>query len=435
MSCKPGTLLTENFESYPTLNPFLKLPLMQFVGLFIFYTAQAIVPLNPKRVFKVTYHLLSCVYDNITGPFLPSILQYGWHKLSTERKPSSVRRNVRYGTRPRNRLDVYLPDRVSTTVLKNSPTMPVPTNTTMHTPSTHENPVIILISTSWSAGNKSTCMPVAHNLQSQGYVVVVPDITLYPKGKIAEMVADIQQQFHGDPSQIYLLGHAAGALICALTIVHDVCASLDVLPPNPTEVNLPIWDNAIRRTPMPRVQGLILFSGNYDVIYYYAYLYQKGLEQVHAMPRVMGNSSETFLQCSPTYLLQHALAQSTKRDQLKMLLPRKILLIHGGQDAFNPPVATRTFFDLLVSSGVPSVQLKLYENERHISPRIDLIVPTKRLCAILIEDIAECCKAATGAVMMRGCLKEDDNSQKKVEDKDNIGIKPVQEGTGIRVLG
>ncbi|CAG8456363.1 3991_t:CDS:10 [Paraglomus brasilianum] len=397
--------------------------------------AQAIVPLNPKRVFKVTYHLLSCVYDNITGPFLPSILQYGWHKLSTERKPSSVRRNIRYGTRPRNRLDVYLPDRVSTTVLKNSPTMPVPTNTTMHTPSTHENPVIILISTSWSAGNKSTCMPVAHNLQSQGYVVVVPDITLYPRGKIAEMVADIQQQFHGDPSQIYLLGHAAGALICALTIVHDVCASLDVLPPNTTEVNLPIWDNAIRRTPMPRVQGLILFSGNYDVIYYYAYLFQKGLEQVHAMPRVMGNSSETFLQCSPTYLLQHALAQSTKRDQLKMLLPRKILLIHGGQDAFNPPVATRTFFDLLVSSGVPSVQLKLYENERHISPRIDLIVPTKRLCAILIEDIAECCKAATGAVMMRGCLKEDDNNQRKVDGKDNIGIKPVQEGTGIRVLG
>jgi len=105
------------------------------------------------------------------------------------------------------------------------------------------------------------------------------------------------------------------------------------------------------------------------------------------------------------------------------------------QDAFNPPVATRTFFDLLVSSGVPSVQLKLYENERHISPRIDLIVPTKRLCAILIEDIAECCKAATGAVMMRGCLKEDDNNQRKVDGKDNIGIKPVQEGTGIRVLG
>src|SRR5690349_10579838 len=91
------------------------------------------------------------------------------------------------------------------------------------------------------------------------------------------------------------------------------------------------------------------------------------------------------------------------------------------QDAFNLPVATRTFFDLLVSAGVPSVQLKLYENDRHISPRIDLIVPTKRLCAILIEDIAECCKAATGAVMMRGCLKEhDSSSQSKFDEKDNI---------------
>ncbi len=66
------------------------------------------------------------------------------------------------------------------------------------------------------------------------------------------------RSFRGDPSQIYLMGHGAGSLLSALTIVHDVCASLNVLPLNKSSVNIPKWNNDIRRTGIPRVNGLIL---------------------------------------------------------------------------------------------------------------------------------------------------------------------------------
>ncbi|CAG8464509.1 1868_t:CDS:2, partial [Ambispora gerdemannii] len=380
---------------------------------------QPLVPLSPWRVFKVTLYLLTYLYENLTGPFIPSIVQYCWHKLSSNRKRTSV----------------------STTVIKNSkrftegilhPNLPIP--------NAHqsESPVIILICTSWNSGNKSTCMPVAHNLQSQGYVVVVPNITLYPQGKIAEIVFDVQQvihwthshirQFRGDPSQIYLMGHSAGALLAALTVIHDACATLGVMPLNTTHVNIPVWDNVSRRTSLPRVQGLILFSGTYDITYYYAYLHHKGLEQVHAVPRVMGNTPETFLQCSPTFLLNHALNHIKDKDRLKMTLPRKVLLIHGAKDSFNPPTSTRNFYDLLVAAGIPSVQLKIYENQNHISPRIDLIVPTKRLCVLLLEDIKDCCLGQAGIVMMGGKLRE-----KKEESDHEEYVMDNEEGERVTI--
>jgi len=247
-------------------------------------------------------------------------------------------------------------------------------------------------------------MPVAHNLQSQGYIVIVPDITIYPIGKIADMVSDIQRciywahthirSFRGDPSQIYLMGHGAGSILSALTVIHDACAALNVLPPNSTDVNIPLWDNNIRKTGLPRVHGLILFSGVYDITYYYAYLYKKGLEQVHTLPRVMGNKSDAFLQCSPAYLLNYALNNVHNREQLKMLLPRKVVLFHGDQDTFNPVMTTHNFYSLLSSVGIPSVKLNIYDHVKHIDPKIDLIVPTRTLCVKILKDVKECCNVS-----------------------------------------
>ncbi|RIA95424.1 Alpha/Beta hydrolase protein [Glomus cerebriforme] len=389
--------------------------------------SQPKVPLNPVRVYKVTSYLLICIYENLTGPFIPSILQYGWHKLSSEgKKKPSVRKNIRYGPKPRNRLDVYHPNHVSSKNKRYNDHMghSAPNSSQQQT----DIPVIIFIGTSWNSGNKDTCMPVAHNLQSQGYIVIVPDITIYPIGKIADMVEDIQRcifwththirSFRGDPSQIYLMGHGAGSLLSALTIIHDVCATLNVLPPNNTSIKIPLWDNNIRRTELPRVHGLILFSGVYDITYYYAYLYKKGLEQVHALPRVMGNKPDAFLQCSPSYLLNHALNNIHNREQLKMLLPRKVVLFHGDQqDTFNPVTTTHNFCSLLESAGIPSVKLNIYDHIKHISPKIDLIVPTRPLCINLLKDIKECCKGQ--GVMIGGQLKD----EKEMTNKDKTKIR------------
>jgi len=258
--------------------------------------SQPIVPFNPKRVYKVSRYAINRFYENVTGPFLPSIIQYGWHKLSSERIESFTAKNIVYGPRPRNRLDVYVPNRLPTATLKGHHHE----ENLLFANNNNESPVIIFIGNSWNSGNKATCMPFANNLQNQGYVVVVPDITLYPQGKISEMVSDVQnciywthshiRQYKGDPSQIYLMGHSAGALISALTVIHNICATLHVLPFNNSSIHLPVFNNnPFKRSELPRIAGLMLFSGVYDVTYYYAYLHDMGLEQVHAMPRVMGN--------------------------------------------------------------------------------------------------------------------------------------------------
>ncbi|CAJ0911790.1 1963_t:CDS:2, partial [Entrophospora sp. SA101] len=38
--------------------------------------SQPIVPFNPKRVYKVARYVINSFYENVTGPFLPSIIQY-----------------------------------------------------------------------------------------------------------------------------------------------------------------------------------------------------------------------------------------------------------------------------------------------------------------------------------------------------------------------
>ncbi|CAG8530031.1 4350_t:CDS:2 [Diversispora eburnea] len=367
-----------------------------YVGLFTFFTvniesaqtdappSQSKVPFSPIRVYKVTLYLLNYLYEMITE-FIPSMLEYFWHRLSSQRMKIS-NNDHRYGPNRSNKLDVYSNDRMT------------------------GSPVIIFINT----GIRASSVPIAQNLHKQGYVVVVPDITLYPKGKITEMVADVQhcifwtstriRKYGGDPSQIYLMGHSTGVLISALTVIHDVCSSLNILPINNSEVQIPIWDKGIR---LPRLQGLIFFSGIYDVTYYYAYLHHLGLEQIHSMPRVMGNTPESLLQCSPSYLLNHALNNMRDRlDELTNLLPKKVLLIHGAQDTINPPVSTQNFFYLLESVGISSVQLKIYENTKYINPLKDLIIPNKKLCKLLSEDIKECCQNNNNLVIMNEYLNE-----------------------------
>ncbi|CAG8477526.1 6061_t:CDS:2 [Acaulospora colombiana] len=327
--------------------------------------SQPLVPLNPNRVYKVTRYLLICLYENLTGPLIPSVLQYVRDKLSSKRRTISAKKNVKYGPKERNRLDIYYPDRGST---KDN--------------SRAGFPVIILISTSWNSGNRATCIPVAENLISQRYVVVVPDITLYPEGKISEMVADVQQcmfwtsarirQYRGDPSQIYLMGHAAGAVLSALTVIHHACATLRLLPPNNTRLHLPVWNETAK----------------------------KGLEHVHAMPRVMGNTAESLRQCSPAHLIHNVLMSTQKYEKFRKLLPEKTVLIHGANDTFNPSITARNFYYLLNSMGV-SVQFKIYKDIKHISPRIDLIAPSKKLCTLLLDDIRECCQMSDDPIVKK----------------------------------
>ncbi|CAG8670786.1 3764_t:CDS:2, partial [Paraglomus occultum] len=74
--------------------------------------------------------------------------------------------------------------------------------------------------------SKSLYSLLALRLRSMGYVVVVPNFTLYPQGKVEDMLSDLKrvlvwtkehiQNYHGDPKDIYMMGHSSGAHLSAL---------------------------------------------------------------------------------------------------------------------------------------------------------------------------------------------------------------------------
>ncbi|KAI8836831.1 Alpha/Beta hydrolase protein [Chytridium lagenaria] len=183
-----------------------------------------ILPLHPYRVFKINAAFLITSSD-----------YYSDHK------------DIHYvKTKPHLTLDIHC----SETIGEGTPLRPV---------------IIFIYGGAWSSGNKSMYIPLAETLQEAGYVVVVPNYSTFPKGKIGDMVYDIAHAIHwtygGDSSQIHLMGHSAGAHLCALTVIHDMVAYIENGFPNenlkvPRLSNLPVLEDCL-----PQIQGLILLAG------------------------------------------------------------------------------------------------------------------------------------------------------------------------------
>lgn len=121
--------------------------------------------------------------------------------------------NIRYGPHPQNQLDLYLP-----------PTQPQTGDETLQRPV-----VIFFYGGCWGAClrfYKSDYRFVAQSLAAAGYVVVIPDYRHYPAVKfpaimddataVVEWVSVNIEQYGGDPNQLFLMGHSAGAQMAAL---------------------------------------------------------------------------------------------------------------------------------------------------------------------------------------------------------------------------
>ncbi|KAF9153332.1 hypothetical protein DFQ26_000614, partial [Actinomortierella ambigua] len=334
--------------------------------------------------------------------------------------------NINYGS-GKNVLDVYIGDSSATS----NPSSPLVDDDagSDHTVESNGGPVIIYVyGGAWDSGHKSMLMPMAQNLANQGYIVVVPDYTHYPAGKIEDMVKDIQEaivwttvnitRYGGDPSNIYLMGSGSGAHIASLAVIKDAIDQLDGASPPTVEtdvtpvVNLPAWpetsDNSNRQYQLPlhpltnngvqlkeRVHGLILFSGVFDITFYYAYLHKRGIEEVSAMPRVMHRSPNNYLACSPSWLLATANATLERPELLERVLPKSILIIHGEYDRLIPAQSSQTFFELLCSAEIPNTKYKLFKGQGHLDPAIDLILPSNRLTAKLLSELAKVIRPAS----------------------------------------
>ena len=122
----------------------------------------------------------------------------------------TTRTGLAYGSGPRQRLDVYMPD------------------------GPHDAPrpiVVFFYGGSWKSGDRDMYAFLGEALTSLGYITVVPDYTLYPEARFPEFVEDGAQavawvrerasDFGGDADRLIIAGHSAGAHIAMLLLLDE----------------------------------------------------------------------------------------------------------------------------------------------------------------------------------------------------------------------
>jgi acetyl esterase/lipase len=271
-----------------------------------------------------------------------------------------------------------------------------------------------------------------------GYIAVIPDYTTFPRGLSKEMEEDIQlaiqwtqehcETYGGDPSQIYLMGHSAGAHLCSLTIIKDCVRQWmntarkerqELIKESPVLAGLLQEHASHDKTslesdmghvrPLLRLRGLILCSGVYDISAHLEHEKIRGVEEVSAMSRVMGNSLLSFGMNSPSMILQeiarslsshsfstYSETSSTFSDKtivdgslqldvhlnhFRSLLPEKMLVIHGEDDRTVPASSSmrlHSALQSLLSTPSESVRLHVISNMMHQAPIVGKFVERPR---------------------------------------------------------
>lgn len=145
------------------------------------------------------------------------------------------RADIAYGADPRQRLDLYIPDK----------------------PDPERRVVVFFYGGSWTSGDRKDFLFVGQALAAAGFLVVIPDYRLSPNPRFPGFVEDGAQAMRwvqdniaahgGDASRLFLSGHSAGAHI-ALMLAADT-----------------LWLRAagFDRT---RLKGVIGIAGPYDFL-------------------------------------------------------------------------------------------------------------------------------------------------------------------------
>ena len=118
--------------------------------------------------------------------------------------------------------------------------------------------VVFFYGGSWQGGDKATYRFVAATLARRGYIAVVPDYRTFPEVRFPDFLRDSARavrwarsnavRFGGDPRQIYLMGHSAGAYNAAMLTFDGR------------------WLAQVGLSPRHDIAGLIGLAGPYDFL-------------------------------------------------------------------------------------------------------------------------------------------------------------------------
>ena len=211
--------------------------------------------------------------------------------------------DIAYGTDPRQKLDLYRPDK----------------------PRGDDKTVIFFYGGSWDSGSKNDYLFVAQALAANGYTVVIPDYRLYPAVRFPAFIDDGARVVRwtadrAGTDKVFVMGHSAGAHIALMRA------------PNPPSLAAA----GVERT---KLGGAIGLAGPYD------FLPLKSAKLIE----IFGGANNPQIEAI-TFA--------------KAPLPAA-LLIHGTADTTVYPRNSQNLAAAWRAAGAP-VELKLYPDVGHI---------------------------------------------------------------------
>ncbi len=205
---------------------------------------------------------------------------------------------------------------------------------------------------SWTDGSKELYRFVGAALANAGYLAVLPDYGVYPSVKFPTFMEDgaravawtVQhaRDYGGDPTQIFLMGHSAGAHIAALL-------ALDYRYLRGANVD------------MKRIRGLIGLSGPY------------ALRPTDAPLNVIFAAPYTPADWQP---VRYVSAQSPPA-----------LLFHGVDDSVVRASHTQALDAAYVKAGVPA-EVHLYPQRKHADTVAALSIPARNRLPVLEQVVS-----------------------------------------------
>ncbi|KAL3141616.1 hypothetical protein ABBQ32_004856 [Trebouxia sp. C0010 RCD-2024] len=241
-------------------------------------------------------------------------------------KPSvTICRDVPYATKPRTVMDIYVP----------SQTFHPPTSTTQQaiqntakTSGHHVSeqgvaeskqlPVALFCHGGvWATGAKWHYAPMAKQVAQAGVLTCVLQYSLYPDALAPQMVDELSQaltwtfnnisQHGGNPNQVSLVGHSAGAQMCAMALLHRAKALSKYKQSH--EGSSKSGQGLAQDTQLPAhvrmPANFIGMAGVYDIETHYQYEYGRGVAELSTMKRAMGGRLK-FPTQSPALILNAA---------------------------------------------------------------------------------------------------------------------------------
>jgi acetyl esterase/lipase len=255
-----------------------------------------------------------------------------------------IAKDIAYGDRARQTLDVYWPPDVEGKQL----------------------PVLLFVhGGSWNWGDKTLYPLVGARFTARGFVVVVINYSLYPEASFPAFVEDAAaaiawtarhiDAYHGDPGRLFIAGHSSGGHILSLVALDDRYLAAHGLT-----------RHALR--------GLVAISAPTDLAALQRHLEaHPDVASVENLQAVMGGAG--------------ALPQA---DPIRRVDGRgpPILLLHGVDDTTVPIAIARNFASALKAAGA-RVELREYDRTDHFSILLDGVRDDARRPARLLVDAVE----------------------------------------------